>query len=720
VLRRRRSTLFAAALALLLVALSVVVVTLIARDHEADVLRDLETAHELAMRSASLLESDPRLGRVLAVEAYDAAHTDEAESAVRQAMLEVRETAILAPQGQQMRSMTVGVDGRTAVTLDVRGRAQVWDVSQREARVSVPARDANWTAAAVDRDGLTVALARDDGTIVLAGVENRKRRDLTPVAGTRMPGAKRVTSLDFRRAMLVAGSADGAIRLISAVTGRPRLLGNVGRAPRRVQFSADGEKVVSVDGAGRVAIWDVVTGDVVALDGGRGGFGDAAFAPRGDRLATVDGAGRLRISDRDDGHAVGAAVKIAEDGLRSVRFSRDGGRLVITATDGAVRVVDARDGLLVSEMHTAAGPLLGAAFVADGSVVGAGGDGALRFWAPTQKHVLRTGPASIPGWLDDSSDAAGWIGANGAVHRWDLVTGGEQTLSASTAGARLTRLSGDGTVSATVTADRVHVRGGRATVLRGRVHASALALDHRGRQIAIGGAGPRIVRADGGGRTLILRGRSGTVEALAFSRDGRRLATVAGDGTAQLYETRTGRRLRTLRGTDAAKPTSIAYSHDGRRLAIAGVDGTIKVWLRVDRDPTALFGHKRAVNSVAFTPDGTQLVSAGTDGTVRLWDMPGTRQLVVLERYARASGATFSSDGRRILSAGVELTSGLPVLRVSACDVCGPFADVLRLARTRAEERLSTRERARLQSVSEEIGRCPVSTKMSSPRRPVC
>ena len=112
---------------------------------------------------------------------------------------------------------------------------------------------------------------------------------------------------------------------------------------------------------------------------------------------------------------------------------------------------------------------------------------------------------------------------------------------------------------------------------------------------------------------------TGTVRSVAFSPDGRALASGSADNTIRLWDAAGGALLRTLAG-HTGDVHSVAFSPDGRLLASGSEDNTIRLW---DAASGALLrtleGHTYTVNSVAFSPDGRALASGSWDGTVRLW-----------------------------------------------------------------------------------------------------
>lgn len=151
--------------------------------------------------------------------------------------------------------------------------------------------------------------------------------------------------------------------------------------------------------------------------------------------------------------------------------------------------------------------------------------------------------------------------------------------------------------------------------------------------------------------TLTLVGHEDTVFSVAYSPDGRLLATASQDGTARLWDAATGKTLQVLRG-HSTEVTSVAFAPDGRRLASGNEDRTIRIWDAVTGDSVrVLEGHKDHVLAIAFSPDGRLLASGGRDRTVRIWDPATGGGVTTLEGEIDViRGVAFSPAGDKLFA----------------------------------------------------------------------
>jgi WD40 repeat protein len=113
----------------------------------------------------------------------------------------------------------------------------------------------------------------------------------------------------------------------------------------------------------------------------------------------------------------------------------------------------------------------------------------------------------------------------------------------------------------------------------------------------------------------------GYTNQVAFGPDSRHLVTGGEGHTVKVWDAETGRELHALRG-HTGDVSAVAFSPDGRWLATAGEDTTIRLWDAKSWDLRhTLRGHTGVVNSMAFSPDGRRLASGSRDHTMKVWDV---------------------------------------------------------------------------------------------------
>jgi WD40 repeat protein len=194
-----------------------------------------------------------------------------------------------------------------------------------------------------------------------------------------------------------------------------------------------------------------------------------------------------------------------------------------------------------------------------------------------------------------------------------------------------------------------------------------------GRTLASAGLDGNVILWDAatGERRHTLDDHTSFVRTLGWNPDGRTLASAGDDRRVRLHDSATGQELARLVGHKTTV-VSLAYSPDGQTLASGACDETVRVWdLRASQVKWILRGRR-----VAFSPDGTKLATAvSPDNTVMLWDAATGKELMTLPAQMgtgsngpEISSVTFAPDGRTLAactSRGIvnlwDLTRPIPV-----------------------------------------------------------
>jgi WD40 repeat protein/serine/threonine protein kinase len=571
-----------------------------------------------------------------------------------------------SPDGRWVAAATQGypfaVRGAGAA---VPGKAvRLWGAADGRPGPILQGHDEDITDMAFSPDGTRLAAAGERGTLTVWEVPSgRVLRTLRSPAGRGDPPTRRGHVVFGPRAgQLAIADAGGTVTVWDLVTGREDFSFRTAHATTSdpssrirptLAFSPDGRRL-AVGGIREIQVWDVAASrDIATLRGGQSAIFAMTFSPDGRRLATgairgggVASAGEIRVWDVADGREV-AAFAGAAGGTHALAFTPDGRRLASTGfSHRDVVLWDADSGrellaLPIDDTRMIAGQGMDSrlAFGPDGVRLALVGLNGVTIWDATPGPEVLTLHAPVSVWgVDYSPDGLRLAAADNhnAVTIRDAASGRVLLTLPVPDMTRDTAL-----LDARFSPDGARVGAAVATPSSGRV--------------ILWDATTGLVDGQ-------LKGHAGAVIKLAFSPDGRRIATASHDRTAKVWDAETGREIRSLE-THADRVNGVAFSPDGARLATACRDGTIKFWdAETGREQTTLRGHHGSVVVVAFSPDGRRLASAGgrrsdqpegPPGEMRVWDLTTLREESKLSGLtAFVYGVAFSPDGRSLATGG--------------------------------------------------------------------
>jgi WD40 repeat protein/ribosomal protein L9 len=379
--------------------------------------------------------------------------------------------------------------------------------------------------------------------------------------------------------------------------------------------------------------------EIRRFEGHTGYVNAVALSPDGRYI--VSGSGypdnTLRLWEAASGREIARFEAHTRD-VMAVAFSPDGRHIVSGSGDRTLRLWEVASGRELACFNGHWDWVTGVAFSPDGRYIVSGSDdGTLRLWDwATGREVTRfEGHTRGVSALAFSSDGRHIVSGAGRESDWCAAAPRDNTLRLweAASGREVARFEGH--------TDSVN----------------AVAFSPDGRYI-VSGSGDRTLRLwdVSSGQSRRFDGHAAPVPAVAFSPDGRQIVSGSGDGTLRLWEAASAREVAHLECHGGV--TAVAFSPDGRYIVSGSNDTTLRLWepaRAASGHETAGFeGHAESVRGVAFSPDGRHIVSGSIDKTLRLWEAASGREVARFEDPSAVEAVAFAPDGRHVVSGSAD------------------------------------------------------------------
>ncbi len=454
-------------------------------------------------------------------------------------------------------------DGKLLVTIGKSdGKVDLWDANTGEYINSLIGNDSSKiNTVGFSENGKIIATGGRDGTIHIWATKHGVH--LIPFSGHKGSINNIVFSPDGMT--ILSKGSDNTVHLWDAMTGKLlKILDGYTESISNVSFSPDGKTVASWSYDETLRLWNTSSGKLLKqnkLNGLKGSVNYFRFSPTGNTFTTKSNWSRVSLWNVNTGQLINRLSE-RRHYIEQVHYSPDGKTIAGRTADNTVLIWDANMGQLINTLTGIKGKLYGVGYSSDGAkLVTQSSDNTVQIWDTSTGQLLNT-LTGIKGYIDGA-----YFSPNGntiitsiyeedsddGVYLWDGKTGQHiRDLNEYSGATSSASYSSDGKIIAIVDG-----HGSRVSLfdISKRQHLNTLS-----------------------GHVSLPFCGGGTISDVRFSYNGQTIVTASGvDGTAIIWNSSTGEQLKTLIGhTDGI--SSVAFSPDGKTLASGSSDGTILLW----------------------------------------------------------------------------------------------------------------------------------------------
>lgn len=619
--------------------------------------RDLAVSRQLAATATAELQGDPELSVLLAIEALRQSHTVQAETVLRQALLETHLASTLRGHRGSIHSMALDVSGSRLLTGSADKTARIWDLRTGSTLAELVGHEELISDASFSPDGsLVMTASAFDQTVRIWRVDGFPPLVVSGHTARWIAG---------ERPMLLVARADAnaAIWDIKQEKIAALLKGHADWI-YDIAVSPNGRYAVTTSRDKTARIWDIKKAQTVAiLRGHDEPILHASISPNGERVATFDVLGRGRVWTLPDGvvqtHLVGHT-----DRVEKAVWSRDGQYLATASRDQTARLWLANTGQAVHALSGHQARVVDVAWSADGGkLLTASADGTARVWTRQGNAIAtlrRHGGALNHAMFSSDELAVFTVGLTSTVRRWNTPRGWRAAALNGHDGLQQVSITSDGRYI--LTSDRLNTlrmweaeTGTLLHILDAPADAAVTAPSPAGDLVVHANRSEPVATIHEvmtGRERARLSGHTAAITCAAWSLNSSRIVTASWDGSARVWDSNTGASLAMFQGHGQVRVCPV-MSPDGSLVLVAGSDGVARVWeVESGQKLFEISDHTSRLNHLEWSANGAYIVTSGSDYMARVYNAATGKMLNAIRIENQQGHGTLSADGRWLLAPG--------------------------------------------------------------------